>query len=233
MAEQPTIKPDPETLDGASPMAVDEDPYEELDLEFYNPVQENGAPAPQDHLLMARVPTYVWAAWDKIDDDTPIEIGRLRMWSEPDKKHPQTKKQKMRLMLKSNVGAHQGLPREYDLVDTDQDVKNTFVFTEADLDAFKNRNKMRKEAADQGIPAYLLRPKTDKPPQQSGGGGRGGRRAKKDTFRQVIPSRLTNHMLPSFPNLSTIARYDLTNNDHRENGSLRARQTRIQHEPDR
>ena len=28
----------------------------------------------------------------KIDDDTPIEIGKLRMWSEPDKKHPQFKK---------------------------------------------------------------------------------------------------------------------------------------------
>lgn len=213
MAEQPTIKPDPETLDGASPMAVDEDPYEELDLEFYNPLQDNGAPAPQDHLLMARVPTYVWAAWDKIDDDTPIEIGRLRTWSEPDKKHPQAKKQKMRLMLKSNVGAHQGIPREYDLVDTDQDVKNTFIFTEADLEAFKNRNKMRKEAADQGIPAYLLRPKTDKqqPQQQGGGGGggggRGGRRQRKETFRQVIPSRL-----PSLHVCGVVLGTALTNN---------------------
>lgn len=91
----------------------------------------------------------------------------------------------MRLLLKTNVSAHQGLPREYDLVDTDQDVKNTFVFTEADLEAFKNKNKARKEAADQNIPTYLLRPKVEKPAQQN---TRGGRRGRKDTFRQVIPS---------------------------------------------
>lgn len=191
---EPVVKPDPEAmvLEGGSPMAVDDDPYEDLDLEFYSPVDGSGAPAPQDRLLMARVPTYVWAAWDKIEDDTPIEIGKLRMWSEPDKKHPQTKKQQMRLLLKSNVSAHQGLPREYDLVDTNQDVKNTFIFTEADLEAFKNKNKIRREAADQNIPAYLLRPKGEKAAQQQQQqqqGGRGGRRGRKDTFRQVIPKK--------------------------------------------
>lgn len=196
MADEVAIKPDPESInmaaegEGGSPMAVDDDPYEELDLEFFNPVDVNGLPTPQDRLLMARVPTYVWAAWDKIDDDTPIEIGKLRMWSEPDKKHPQNRKQQMRLLLKSNVSAHQGLPREYDLVGTDQDVKNTFIFTEADLEAFKNRNKMRREAADQGIPSYLLRPKAEKPAQQEQRGSRSSRRAKRDTFRQVIPSTL-------------------------------------------
>lgn len=190
MAE-PVVKPDPETMamEDGSPMAVDDDPYEDLDLEFYNTVDPNGQPTPQERLLMARVPTYVWAAWDKIEDDTPIEIGKLRMWSEPDKKHPQTKKQQMRLLLKSNVSAHQGLPREYDLVDTNQDVKNTFIFTEADLEAFKNKNKIRREAADQNIPAYLLRPKVEKPAQQQQSGGRHGRRNRKDTFRQVIPKK--------------------------------------------
>ncbi|KAF3769193.1 hypothetical protein M406DRAFT_221321, partial [Cryphonectria parasitica EP155] len=182
MADSMPIKPDPEDMkmEDGSPMAVDDDPYEELDLEFYNTTDGNGMPTPQDSLLMARVPTYVWAAWDKIDDDTPIEIGKLRMWSEPDKKHPQ---QKMRLLLKTNVPAHQGLPREYDLVDTDQSVKNTFVFTESDLEAFKNKNKARREAADQNIPTYLLRPKVEKPPQQNHRGGRRG--ARKDTFRQT------------------------------------------------
>lgn len=95
MADPAAIKPDTDDvkMEGASPMAVDDDPYEELDLEFYNPQDATGMPTPQDRLLMARVPTYVWAAWDKdIPDDTPIEIGKLRMWSEPDKKHPQTKK---------------------------------------------------------------------------------------------------------------------------------------------
>lgn len=186
MADPVAIKPDPETMEGASPMDIADDPFEDHDLEFYSPIDVNGTSNPQDRLLMARVPTYVWAAWDKIDDDTPIEIGKLRMWSEPDKKHPQTKKEKMRLLLKSNVSAHQGLPREYDLVDTDRDVKNTFVFSETDLEAFKKKNKIRRDAANQSIPSYLLRPKVDKSATRE---SRGSRRGRKDTFRQVIPKK--------------------------------------------
>lgn len=96
MAEQvaikpdPALKPDPDAMDGPSPMAVDayeDDVGDDLDLEFYNPLDpSSGSQSAQDQLFMARVPTYVWAAWDKIDDDTPIEIGKLRVWSEPDKK---------------------------------------------------------------------------------------------------------------------------------------------------
>lgn len=186
MADPVAIKPDPEAMEGASPMDIADDPFEDHDLEFYSPIDTNGISNPQDRLLMARVPTYVWAAWDKIDDDTPIEIGKLRMWTEPDKKHPQTKKEKMRLLLKSNVSAHQGLPREYDLVDTDRDVKNTFVFSETDLEAFKKKNKIRRDAANQSIPSYLLRPKVDKSAPRE---PRGSRRGRKDTFRQVIPKK--------------------------------------------
>jgi transcription initiation factor TFIIF subunit beta len=84
----PAVKPDPDGLQGGSPMAVDayEDDVGDLDLDFYAPRDPDGNPSAQDSLFMARVPTYVWAAWDKIDDDTPIEIGKLRVWSEPDKK---------------------------------------------------------------------------------------------------------------------------------------------------
>ncbi|KUI52533.1 Transcription initiation factor IIF subunit beta [Cytospora mali] len=192
MAEQvaikpdPAVKPDPDTMDGTSPMAVDayEDDVGDLDLEFYNPVDPNGSQSAQDQLFMARVPTYVWAAWDKIDDDTPIEIGKLRVWSEPDKK--QGTKRKMRLLLKNTVPNHQGLPREYDLVDTDSAVKNTFIFNESDLEGFKNKNKLRKQAADQGIPSYLMRPKVEKSAQSDARGGRRGRG--RDTFRQMIPN---------------------------------------------
>ncbi|CAN8098642.1 unnamed protein product [Discula destructiva] len=186
MAETAVTKLDPEAMDGASPMSVVDDPFEDYDLEFYSPIDANGDPTPQHALLMARVPTYVWAAWDKIDDDSPIEIGRLRTWSELDNKFPHTKKEKMRLLLKSNVSAHQGLPREYDLVATNQDVKNTFIFSETDLDAFKKKNKIRRDAANQNIPSYLLRKKVDNNvPREP----RGSRRNRKDTFRQVIPKK--------------------------------------------
>lgn len=92
MAEPVTIKPEPEA-EGASPMVMDEDVYEDngdMDLEFYNTVDVNGVRAPEDQLLMARIPAYVWKALDKlahVDDDTPIEIGKLRTWMEPDLKN--------------------------------------------------------------------------------------------------------------------------------------------------
>lgn len=183
----PAVKPDPDTLQGGSPMAIDayEDDVGDLDLDFYAPKDPDGNQTAQDSLFMARVPTYVWAAWDKIDDDTPIEVGKLRLWSEPDKKG--MSKRKMRLLLKSNVSAHQGLPREYDLDETNLDVKNTFIFTESDIEGFKNKNKLRKDAADQNIPSYLLRAKVEKPAQQNSRGGRG--RRGRDTFRQVIPKK--------------------------------------------
>lgn len=92
----------------------------------------------------------------------------------------------MKLLLQNQVPNHQGLPREYDLVDTDSAVQNTFVFNESDLEGFKHKNKLRKQAADQGIPSYLMRPKVDKSNQPDNRGGRRGRG--RDTFRQMIPS---------------------------------------------
>ena len=66
--------------DGASPMAVDEDIYEDAgDLDFFDP-SSNAA-----SMYLARVPPYVWAAWDKLDDDEEIPIGTIRSWVERDK----------------------------------------------------------------------------------------------------------------------------------------------------
>lgn len=91
-----------------------------------------------------------------------------------------------RLLLKNNIPDFQGMPREYDLSSSHDEVDNTFVFTESDLEGFKNKNKMRRDAANQGIPSYLMRPKVEKPAQKDTGPG--GRRGRKDAFRQVIPS---------------------------------------------
>jgi transcription initiation factor TFIIF subunit beta len=68
----PLIKPDPENQ-GASPGPFSEDDiYEDAgDLEF------NTDPHFQK-LYLARVPKFLWEAWEKLDDDAEIQIGTIR-----------------------------------------------------------------------------------------------------------------------------------------------------------
>lgn len=70
------IKPDPEGL-GASPGALsEEDIYEDAgDLEF------NQNPS-FDALYLAKVPRYMWDAWNSLDDDAEICIGTIRQSQE-------------------------------------------------------------------------------------------------------------------------------------------------------
>jgi transcription initiation factor TFIIF subunit beta len=67
----------------ASPMALDDDIYEDAgDLDFYD------SSLPQDpfgSMYLARVPQYVWEAWSKLDEKESIEIGTIRQWTELDK----------------------------------------------------------------------------------------------------------------------------------------------------
>ncbi len=82
MADAVPIKTETE---GASPMALDDDIYEDAgDLEFYDPTLQND---PYGSIYLVRVPQYVWEAWDKLDDDAEIRIGTIRQWMEPDKGH--------------------------------------------------------------------------------------------------------------------------------------------------
>jgi transcription initiation factor TFIIF subunit beta len=75
MAE-PHIKPDPETQ-GASPGISEDDLYEDAgDLEF------NTDPNFQ-RLYLARVPKFLWEAWEKLDDDAEIQIGTIRQITTP------------------------------------------------------------------------------------------------------------------------------------------------------
>ena len=110
----------------------------------------------------------------------------------------------MRVLLRSDIAPHQGIPKEYDLDfsnhtsadGTVQPTKNTFVFSEQDLPGFRARNKARTQAAAAGIPAYLLRQKdrVEKPggdTQNQGGGRPWGRRNRQENFRKAIPSRFT------------------------------------------
>ncbi|KAJ9137884.1 Transcription initiation factor TFIIF subunit beta [Pleurostoma richardsiae] len=181
MSEPVAIKPDPEA-EGSSPLPADDDAFEDtgdLDLEFYDAVLPDGTKNPAHQMYLAKVPNYVWEAWSTIDDDSPIEIGKIRLIEDPARG-----KREMKLLL-ADMAKHQQMPKEYDLNIVDQDVKNTFVFTEGDLAGYKTKNKARQDAAAAGIPAHLLRSKVEKPAQNQ----RFGKRGKQEFFRKVIPKK--------------------------------------------
>ncbi len=88
MADTEPIKAE---TDGGSPMALDDDIYEDAgDLEFYDaspPLDPYGS------MYLARVPHYVWEAWNKMDDDAELRIGTIRQWTEQDKQgRPQVRR---------------------------------------------------------------------------------------------------------------------------------------------
>ncbi|KAL7932629.1 transcription initiation factor IIF, beta subunit domain-containing protein [Trichoderma chlorosporum] len=154
------VKPEP----AASPMAIDEDDlFEDAgDLDFY----DKSIPGNTfETLYLARVPKYMWDAWikltEKLGDDDEIQIGTLRTWNEPqmDTMPDGSPREltKLRMLLTANTPEHQLLPREYDLEILDQDVNNSFIFSEEDLPGFKTKNKARADAANAGIPLALLR----------------------------------------------------------------------------
>ena len=194
MADTEFVKAEPE----AEPAAIDE---EELfddagDLEFY----DKNAPANAfETLYLARIPRYMWEAWqkltDRLGDDDEVQIGTLRTWEEPGPNKGATEGSgdnvtKLRMLLHPNCPEHQQLPREYDLDVLDRDVKNHYIFTEEDLPSYKAKNKVRQEALDAGIPAHLLRQK-----QEGGAPERRtyDRRSRfQPYYRKAIPSKRHN-----------------------------------------
>ncbi|GAB1311415.1 hypothetical protein MFIFM68171_01625 [Madurella fahalii] len=166
MAEQPQIKPDPDAGSPFMDEALDETP----DLEFFDKLPEADT---YSRMYLARLPSYVWQAWSKLDDDAEIEIGKIRQSTDKDGNL------KLQMLLKSDIPAHQGLPKEYNMDVVNHDVNNTFIFTEQDLPSYAAKNKERANALAQGIPAHILRKqysKTEQAPDRVRKGAPYGRR---------------------------------------------------------
>lgn len=193
MADTDFVKPD---NDEGTPKVEDDDLVEEtVDLEFYDKTLPDNI---FDTLYLARVPKYMWEAWekliDRLGDDDEVQIGTLRTWNEPGEGDaPDVTK--LRMLLQANCPEHQMLPLEYDLEVLDRDVKNHFVFSEEDLPSYKAKNKARQEAINAGIPAHLLRTKNEGASASgSGSGGSGGRQTYdrrsryQPYYRKAIPS---------------------------------------------
>lgn len=163
--EDVKVKPDPETAESPSGFE-EEDIYEDAgDLEF-------NTNSDYQKLYLARVPKYIWEAWDKLDDDAEIRLGTIRTQLD---EHGQvcrscllegfllTDQTQMSMLLTRDLAAHQTIPKEYDLSVSAERVDNTFVFTEKDLPGFKSRSRMKFDLASANMPSRLTRPKNDKP----------------------------------------------------------------------
>lgn len=59
------------------------------------------------------------------------------------------------MLLSSDIGEHQTVPKEYMLDVTEENVKNTFIFTEQDLPGFKSKSKQKFDLATANIPGRL------------------------------------------------------------------------------
>ncbi|KAH8910466.1 putative transcription initiation factor [Coniochaeta sp. PMI_546] len=148
------IKPEP---DVGSPLLDDDDLEDAGDLEFYD---NTLAGDPLGTMYLARLPHNLWKAWSEMDDDAEIQIGTIRQWNEVDKNGvPQPK---LQMLLKDNIPQHQNVPKEYNLDITDAHVNNTYIFTEQDLPGYASKNKAKADAIKAGIPAYLMKSKSEK-----------------------------------------------------------------------
>lgn len=69
------------------------------------------------------------------------------------------------MLLSSEVGVHQTIPKEYMLDVTAESVNNTFVFTEQDLPGFKSKSRQKFDLSSANMPARLTRPRIEKTKQ--------------------------------------------------------------------
>lgn len=177
---EPGIKHDPDGDVKMSPGAEDDELYEDAgDLDFYDATEPQD---PQGNAFLAHLPKYLYDQWAQLDDEEELVVGRVRTWVEVDKSGQQV--QKFAILVDSNNPIHQSVPKEYTLEMRDSNLLNTFMFTEADLPGFKNKNQ---GGPNNNIPAYL-RPKPA-PPKESVKPEPGRSRKREPYYRKAIPKK--------------------------------------------
>ncbi|KAB8303299.1 hypothetical protein EYC80_004739 [Monilinia laxa] len=177
-----TIKPDPEGAVASPRFMEDDDIYEDAGDMAIN--EEPGF----QKLWLGRVPKYVWDAWEGLgeDLDEEIQIGTIRNCRErmPDG----SIKDSYSMLLNSNLAQHQTVPKEYNLDITNQNVKNTFIFSEQDLPGFKSKSRQKFALETANMPARLTRGKIEKSANKQPWDPN---KKFQPQFRKAIPKRTT------------------------------------------
>jgi len=73
--------------------------------------------------------------------------------------------EELSVLLSSDLALHQPIPKEYILDVKDENVNNTFVFTEQDLPGFKSKSQAKFDLSSANMPARLTKSKIDRPKQ--------------------------------------------------------------------
>lgn len=177
---EPGVKSDPDGDIKMSPGAEDDELYEDAgDLDFYD---ANEPQDPQGNAFLAHLPKYLYDQWAQLDDEEELVVGKMRTWVEVDRSGRQI--QKFAILVDSSNPVHQNVPKEYTLEMRDPNLLNTFMFTEADLPGFKNKNQ---GGPNNTIPAYL-RPRPP-PPKENGKTEPGRPRKREPYYRKAIPKK--------------------------------------------
>ncbi|KAK3675440.1 hypothetical protein LTR78_004523 [Recurvomyces mirabilis] len=153
---KPEIKIDPATTNNnnttdVKDIAAFEAAFEDdTDLTF---------PDPSAQAWLVKVPEDLWKAWAEIykdaPDDTPIEIGKMRLYNMPANEVDPTK-QKIQIRLHHNTPQHQNISKNYDLAVTTRDYSNLCIFSEKNLPGHKpstrSHNSNRPGLKPSGLP---------------------------------------------------------------------------------
>ena len=95
-----------------------------------------------DRAWLVKVPKSMWMAWNEVyqqvDDDMPVEIGRMRVYKAKNGEDQDPRNQKIQIHLHSGVDQHRELPKTYDLTLNTNGYNNTVVFSEKDLPGHRN-----------------------------------------------------------------------------------------------
>ncbi|KAK3722230.1 hypothetical protein LTR37_002663 [Vermiconidia calcicola] len=170
-AVKPEIKLDPATTNSPSGMADIDEFEEDTDLYIPAPPQQNGPTA-----WLVKVTPEVWQAWKEIydtaADETPIEIGKMRVYHPKEGETPL--QQRIAIRLTPGVPQHQDLPINYNVNLQADGYNNTVVFSEKDLPGH----------------SYSHRPRSRQPyPQNQPGGLKPTGIRKPGTYRTAIPKQ--------------------------------------------
>lgn len=109
-------------------LSDDEDTYADDDGELKVPQEQN-----QSHVWLAKLPKWLWEAWEDIADDQEIEIGKLRIYNKTDQ---DIRANKVKLLLHDNSRQH-SIPKQYNIHVNRQTYNNTVVFSEKDKPGHK------------------------------------------------------------------------------------------------
>ncbi|KAK6540936.1 hypothetical protein TWF694_008319 [Orbilia ellipsospora] len=182
-SENVAMEDAPPAVSALSPMSEDDEQYEDagdLDMTKGNIIA-----------WLVKMPDFVLENWHKIDEDEEIHLANVRVYHNAPAPPASSgansgeQQEKLKLYLTKNK-YNEGIPQKFDMVVTDRNVKNTFLFTEKDMPGFENKAKGIGADGNPIIPSRLLQPDKSSYDKKMAKGNKG-----KFTpfFRKAIPKR--------------------------------------------